>query len=164
MPALYNYRFHKFPPKQLLVSMSTLIFGLLLSCVLAEGILRTFPQTSLSHAQAIATWTGHLGIRQGDIPMWKSIILGLIASLLLTRSAIAQSCTAYPNPLTNGTTANGSDVIGDMTYMSGCLAPLANPVFEGGSEAGVTIATFDSTTTSSSGSGLRFSNSGTTMM
>ena len=70
--------------------------------------------------------------------MLKLLRLGLIGLVLSCSAAMATPCTSYPNPLSNGTTANGSDVIGNLTYMSGCLAPLASPNFTGNVGFGAT--------------------------
>jgi hypothetical protein len=46
-------------------------------------------------------------------------------------------CTSYPDPLTNGTTADASQVTSDFTYLAGCLAPVASPSFTGNVGIGV---------------------------
>jgi hypothetical protein len=63
---------------------------------------------------------------------WIAVCL-LMASVNIcfeARPALA-ACTSFPNSLTNGTTADGSQVIANMTYLSGCLAPLSTPTFSG---------------------------------
>jgi hypothetical protein len=88
-------------------------------------------QNSLSHVLTFPVLGTHLGIGQGDIPMWKSIFLGLAGCALLSSSALAQSCGSYPYTLTNGNVADASQVMSNLSYMSGCLAPLTSPSFTG---------------------------------
>jgi hypothetical protein len=121
----YKDRFSSSPFDQSQFAYFVLIGCLLLSCVLAEGILRTQLQISLS--QAIPVWNTHLGIGQGDIPMWKSIFLGLAGCALISSGAMAQSCSgATWTPLTNGNVADASQVMNNFN----CV--LSSPAFSGG--------------------------------
>jgi len=54
--------------------------------------------------------------------------MGLAA---LASGAHGQSCTSYPNTLTNGTTASATQVMGDFSYIGTCAASVINPVFTG---------------------------------
>jgi len=64
----------------------------------------------------------------------KKLFGGLFAVLVLMASPVrAQSCTSFPYTLTNGTTADATQVMADFSYLGngGCLAPLASPSFTG---------------------------------
>jgi len=63
----------------------------------------------------------------------RRIIASLVAvvACALCTPAWASCPPPYSYPLTNGTTANGSDVIGDLNDLLNCLAPLASPSFTG---------------------------------
>jgi hypothetical protein len=120
----YKDRFSSSPFDRSQFAYAVLIGCLLLSCVLAEGILRTQLQISLS--QAIPVWNAHLGIGQGDVPMWKSIFLGLAGCVLISGGAMAQSCSgASWTTLTNGAVADASQVMNNF----GCV--LTSPAFSG---------------------------------
>jgi hypothetical protein len=91
-----------------------LLFGfLLLSCVLVEEVPRTFLRNLPHHIQAIPAWNTSLGIAQGDDLMWKTLILGSLMSVLCSAQAMAV-CSSYPNTLTNGTTADASQVMANL--------------------------------------------------
>jgi hypothetical protein len=60
-----------------------------------------------------------------DNTMLKSALLGCLASLLAAGSVAAQSCASYPNTLTNGTTADASQVTANFN----CAALLGNARF-----------------------------------
>lgn len=123
-----------FPAPQRFINHKLLIGALLLSCVLAEGIPQTFMQTSLRQVPAIMAWDTHLGISEGEIPMWKWLVLGLIGSVSFSAAAVAQSCSTYPYTLTNGTTADASQVMADFN----CAALTGGSTLTGATLAGNT--------------------------
>jgi hypothetical protein len=61
--------------------------------------------------------------------------LSIAAAVLAERPASAAPCAAYPNTLTNGTTADATPVNGNFTSLLNCanaaLASLASPGFTG---------------------------------
>ncbi len=73
-------------------------------------------------------------------------ILGAVVALMLVTAGVAsvraQSCTAYPNNLTNGTPADAYQVMANFNSILSCantnLAPLANPNFAGNVGIGTT--------------------------
>lgn len=134
----HNYRgqlcslwFNTNRPDQSPVRTFLLFVSRLLSCVWAEGFLRTHLQNSLSHVLAILALDTHFGIGQGDIPMWKSLFLGLAGCTLVSSGALAQSCSPLPNTLANGAPADATQVMGNFNFLSGCAASAANPSFTG---------------------------------
>jgi hypothetical protein len=105
------------------------------------------------------------------------LITGIAFGLLLFSGTAMATCSSYPYSLTNGTTADASQVMANfncsaltsgatLVNVSQIGIGMASPSYpldvEGGSSAGATIARFDATTASSSGAGLRVSYSGTT--
>ena len=71
----------------------------------------------------------------------KFIAIGVLFYLMIAGIAVAQTCTAYPNTLTNGTTADANQVMANFNSIQTCantnLAPLASPHLTGNA----TIAT-----------------------
>lgn len=66
--------------------------------------------------------------------MMKRLVTGAALSLALGAHAWSQSCPAYPNALSNGTTADALQVMGNFDTIMTCvngLAPLANPPLAG---------------------------------
>jgi hypothetical protein len=53
-----------------------------------------------------------------------------VAAMVCSVSPAAAACT-LPNPLTNGTTADGSQVIANFNSVISCIPPLTNPSFNG---------------------------------
>ena len=104
------------------------------------------------------------------------LIIGIAFGLLLSGNVAMATCSSYPYSLTNGTTADASQVMADFNcaaLTSGAtlvnvsqLGIGVSPTFvldvEAGSTSGATLARFDSTTTGSGGAGIRISNTGTT--
>lgn len=63
--------------------------------------------------------------------MFARILVTVVAYLLSATAAMAQ-CTTYPNNVTNGTTADASQVMANFNYIWTCSgAPLAGPVWIG---------------------------------
>ncbi|MBF0561710.1 MAG: tail fiber domain-containing protein, partial [Alphaproteobacteria bacterium] len=62
--------------------------------------------------------------------MLKRMIGASIGTLLFGGTAMA-GCTSFPYTLTNGTTADASQVMADFNSVGSCAAPLANPNFTG---------------------------------
>src|SRR6202012_3687656 len=60
-----------------------------------------------------------------------ALFIAATLSAFLMSSAAQASCPGYPYTLTNGTTADASQVMGNFTYIQGCAAPLASPSFTG---------------------------------
>jgi hypothetical protein len=48
-------------------------------------------------------------------------IFGVVVALLLSGAALAQSCGSYPYTLTNGTTADASQVMGNFNHVLNCV-------------------------------------------
>lgn len=66
--------------------------------------------------------------------MLKRFAGGLAVLVLLTGSAQAATCPPYTYNLTNGTTADANQVMGDFNSILNCantMAPLASPIFTG---------------------------------
>ncbi len=87
-----------------------LVLGLLLSCVFAEGLPQAYLQNSSREIQAMTALGTPLRTALGDVPMWKNLFLAFAGCLLFTAPAMAV-CASYPNTLTNGTTADASQVM-----------------------------------------------------
>lgn len=86
--------------------------------------------------------------------MLKAIIGGLLSALFFSDVAMAQTCGAYTYPLTNGTTADASQVMNNFTKVWNCVNALAS----GGTLTNTTLAgstsltgTFSGTITSTAG-------------
>jgi hypothetical protein len=62
--------------------------------------------------------------------MRNALVLALLGVTISVVSAHAQ-CTTYPYTLTNGTTADASQVMSDFNYLAGCLAPRTTPSITG---------------------------------
>jgi len=60
--------------------------------------------------------------------MRNALAFALLGATISAVSAHAQ-CTTYPYTLTNGTTADASQVMSDFNYMVGCLAPRTGATF-----------------------------------
>src|SRR5260221_1196948 len=64
--------------------------------------------------------------------MFKKLCLGpVVLFLILTASADAHAACSVPVTLTNGTTADATQVMSNFTSIAGCAAPLASPSFTG---------------------------------
>jgi hypothetical protein len=87
--------------------------------------------------------------------MLRTIIIALVAAFTLTGTAQAQCFPAWPNCLSNGTTADASKVMGNFN----AAAPLASPSFTGNVGIGTTAP---SETLHVYGTGAAFSNSSLT--
>ena len=74
-----------------------------------------------------------------------SVAVAIAVSLCGTARATNCSSFPYPNSLTNGTTADGSQVMGNFSAILNCantvLAPLSNPSFSGAASIQTTSAT-----------------------
>ena len=103
--------------------------------------------------------------------------IGIALGLLLFSNAAMATCPSFPYTLTNGTTADATQVMADLNTIGNCIngstinftgsvgigtTPSYILDVEAGSGTNVTLARFDSTTSASSGAGIRISNSGTT--
>ncbi len=77
--------------------------------------------------------------------MLKLALLGTLGMLCLTGAATAATCPAYTYTLTNGTTADASQVMGNFNSIRSCantiLAPLVSPSFTGNVGIGTTNPT-----------------------
>src|SRR5689334_12388656 len=95
------------------------------------------------------------------------ISIGIAFGFLMFSNAAMATCSGNPGPLTNGTTADGLDVIANFDNILGCLNSAINftnnvgigitPTYpldvEGGSSVGSAIARFNATAVPSSGAG-----------
>jgi len=70
--------------------------------------------------------------------MFKIISVSLLAITLLGGVAKAVQCPTFPNPLTNGTTADANAVMADLMYLQDCPALGTNPSFTGSMGIGTT--------------------------
>ena len=74
----------------------------------------------------------------------KILALAVMLSFFAS-AAVAQTCSTLPNNLTNGTTADATQVMANFNSILTCantnLAPLANPHFTGGVGIGTTNVT-----------------------
>jgi hypothetical protein len=116
---------------------------------LAEEIPQAFLQNFSSHIQVIPAWETSLGIAWGDDLMWKAFILGSLACALYCVPAMA-TCSTYPNSLTNGTTADASQVMANFN----CAALTSGATIGTVTITGTTTLPGTSTLTSSGNLGL----------
>ena len=77
--------------------------------------------------------------------MLRQMFVGFLASVLWAGFASAQTCAAYPYNLTNGTTADATQVMENFNSILSCgnnsLAPLAGPRFTGNVGIGASTPT-----------------------
>jgi hypothetical protein len=84
--------------------------------------------------------------------MSRMIVTAVIGVMLLSGGAAAQ-CTSFPTTLANGATADANQVMGDLNYLAGCLAPQVNPSLSGNVVIGTTA------TIANQQAAMQFSNS-----
>ncbi len=63
--------------------------------------------------------------------MKRLFLAAVVAIATLFAGAASATCTTFPNTLTNGTTADATQVMANLNYLSGCASPINNPSFTG---------------------------------